>query len=128
MGGHVLHGLWLLVPWLLLTACAHGGAGDEPRPADSPVRVEVTNNHALPIEIEATGSGARQRLGTVHPGMASHFVVPQNLIGGGGVELLAHPNASRELFSSGPLLLAPGTIVEFIIAPQLFNSTATLRQ
>jgi hypothetical protein len=120
---------WMLLPGLLLTtsACARGG-GDEPRPVDSPVRVEVANNHALPVEVEAVGSGARQRLGMVHPGMAGHFVVPQNLIGAGGVELQAHPSASREQFSSGPLLLAPGTIVDFVIAPQLFNSTATLRQ
>ena len=125
----MLRGWLLLVPGLLLTvsACARGSGGDEPQPADSPVRVEVTNRHALPMEVEAVGSGARQRLGTVHPGMAGHFTVSQNLIGAGGVELLAHPNASREQFSSGPLLLAPGTIVEFVIAPQLFNSTATLR-
>jgi hypothetical protein len=80
------------------------------------------------MEVEAVGSGARHRLGMVHPGMAAHFVVPQNLIGTGGVELLVHPSASRQQFSSGPLLLAPGTIVDFMIAPQLFNSTATLRQ
>jgi hypothetical protein len=126
----VLRRLWMLVPGVLLTAaaCARGGGEEEPRPIDSPVRVEITNNHALPIEVEAAGSGARQRLGTVHPGMAGHFVVPQNLMGAGGVELFAHPAASREQFSSGPLLLAPGTIVDFVIAPQLFNSTATLRQ
>ena len=126
----MLHGLRMLVPGMLLTAsaCARGGGGDEPRPIDSPVRVEVTNKHALPMEVEAVGSGARHRLGMVHPGMAAHFVVPQNLIGTGGVELLVHPSASRQQFSSGPLLLAPGTIVDFMIAPQLFNSTATLRQ
>jgi hypothetical protein len=126
----VLRRLWMLVPGLLLmaSACARGGGEDEPYPSDSPVRVEVTNRHALPMEVETVGSGTRHRLGTVHPGMAAHFVIPQNLIGSGGVELLAHPNASSQQFSSGPLLLAPGTIVDFVIAPQLFNSTATLRQ
>jgi hypothetical protein len=126
----VLRRLWMLVPGLLLTAsaCARGGGDEAPLPNDSPVRVEVTNQHALPMEVEAVGSGARHRLGTVHPGMAAHFPVPQNLIGAGGVELLAHPNASRQRFSSGPLLLAPGTIVDLVIAPQLFNSTATLRR
>lgn len=118
----------MLVPALLLcaSACAKGGA-DEPHPTDSPVRVEVTNRHALPVEIYATGHGITKRLGTVHPGMNAHFAVPANLTTSGAVELQAAPTASNERFRSGQLLLATGTIVELIVAPQLFNSTATLR-
>jgi hypothetical protein len=120
--------LWTLVPVLLLSvpACAKGGT-DEPGPSDSPVRIEVTNHHALPIEIFAAGNGASRRLGTVHPGMDAHFVVPATLTKSGGVELQAGPAGSSERFRTGQLLLAPGTIVEFIVAPQLFSSTATLR-
>lgn len=120
----------MLAPWLLLTAsaCAHGGRGaDEPGPDRSPVRVEVTNNHALAAELYAIGSGITHRLGTVEPGMEAQFVIPQNLIGGGGVELQARVSGARQPFRSDKLLLAPGTIVELLIAPQLFNSTATLR-
>jgi hypothetical protein len=120
--------VWTLAPVLLLSAaaCARGG-GDEPHPSDSPVRVEVTNRHALPVEIYAVGSGISQRLGTVHPGLDAHFVIPANITSSGGVELEASPVASNERFRSGELLLAPGTIVELIVAPQIFNSTATLR-
>jgi hypothetical protein len=124
-----MRGWLMLTPWLLLTvsACARAGGGEEPGPDRSPVRVEVTNNHALAVEIYAAGSGITHRLGTVDPGMEAHFVIPQNLIGGGGVELQARPGGGRQLFRSDKLLLAPGTIVEFLIARQLFNSTATLR-
>ena len=120
--------VWMLLAVLLVSvlACAKGNP-DDPQPNGSPVRVEVTNNHALPIQIYAVGGGINQRLGTVHPGMNAHFVVPANIVGSGSVELLASPPASNERFRSGQLLLAPGTIVEFIVAPQLFNSTATLR-
>jgi hypothetical protein len=123
-----MRGWLMLTPWLVLTvsACARGGGGDEPGPDRSPVRVEVTNNHALAVEIYAVGSGITHRLGTVDPGMEAQFVIPQNLIGG-GVELQARPGGGRQPFRSDKLLLAPGTIVEFLIAPQLFNSTATLR-
>jgi hypothetical protein len=119
----------MLVPGLLLacSACARGGGEGEPTPNDSPVRVEVTNNYALPIEIYAVGSGITHRMGTVDPGMAGRFVIPQNLIGSGSVELQARPGTTKPPFRSGPLLLAPGRIVDFVIAPQLFNSTATLR-
>lgn len=125
-----MRGWLILAPWLLLTisGCARGGGTDEPGPDHSPVRVEVTNNHALAAEIYAIGSGITQRLGTVDPGMDANFVIPQNLIAGGsGVELQALVAGGRQPFRSDKLLLAPGTIVEFIVAPQLFNSTATLR-
>jgi hypothetical protein len=91
------------------------------------VRVEVRSNHALPVEIYAIGSGITQRLGTVDPGMDAHFVIPANLTKSGSVVLQASPTASSQRFRSGELLLAPGTIVELIVAPQLFSSTGTLR-
>jgi hypothetical protein len=124
----VLRSAWALVPCLLLwtTACAKGGA-DEQRPNDSPVRVEVTNRHALAIEIYASGSGISQRLGTVDPGMEARFAIPANITKSGSVELQASPTASNQRFRSGALLLAPGTVVDLIVAPQLFSSTATLR-
>ena len=121
--------VWMLVPALVLwgSACGKGGT-DDVQPSDGPVRVEVTNNHALPIEIYAMSHGTSQRLGTVHPGMEGLFSISANLTRQGSVELQALPTASTQRFSSGDLLLAPGTIVELIISPQLFNSTATLRQ
>ena len=54
----MLRRLWMLIPALLLTlaACGHGGGTDEPKPVDNPVRIQVNNNYALPIEIYAVGS------------------------------------------------------------------------
>jgi hypothetical protein len=120
----------ILILGLLLvnSSCARGGGDGSAQPVDRPVRVEVTNNHALPMAVYAVGSGITHRMGTVHPGMEGNFVVPQNLLGSGGVELQARPNAAERAFRSGQLLLAPGTIVVFMISPQLFNSTVTLRQ
>jgi hypothetical protein len=124
----MLRGLRILVPALLLTAsaCAHPGGG-EIKSSDIPVYLEVTNQHALPMEIYAFASGITQRMGTVHPGMAGHFVVPQNLIGSGSVRFEARPNGAGQPFRSGEILLAPGAVVDFRIAPQLFNSTVTRR-
>lgn len=124
----MLRGLGVLVPGLLLTvwACTHSG-GDEVRPAGEPVSVEVTNRHALPMEIYAVGSGINHRLGTVHPGMSSHFVLPQNLIGSSSVQFEARPGGDVQPFRSGDILLAPGSVVDFEIGAQLFNSTVTRR-
>ena len=121
----------LIVSGLLLaaTACSHHKVDTDASPADTPpVRVEVRNKYALPMEIYAVGSGANQRLGTVYPGTVAQFVIPQSLVGNGSAELQAHPSANaRDVASSGPLLLSPGAVVDFVIGAQLFASTATIR-
>jgi hypothetical protein len=124
----VLRGLRILAPALLLTAYAcTRSTGDELQPTGSPVTVEVTNRHALPMDVYAMGSGITQRLGTVHPGMAGHFVVPQNLVGNGSVRFEARPSGNGQPFRSGDILLAPGSVVDFVIGAQMFNSTVTRR-
>ena len=90
-------------------------------------RVEVINRHALAVEVHAVGNGIDQRLGTVHPGMSARFVIPANLTTSGGVELQVGPTASNQRFRSGELLFAPGSVVDLIVTPQLFSSTATIR-
>ena len=124
----MLRRLRILAPGLLLaaSACAHSG-GDELQPTGSPVSVEVSNRHALPMEVYAMGSGITHRLGTVHPGMSGHFVVPQNLVGNGSVRFEARPSGNGQPFRSGEILLAPGAVVDFVIAAQMFNSTVTRR-
>jgi hypothetical protein len=128
----VRHGSWVLTLLLLLvgSACARGGGGETPEPSGSPARVEVTNNYPLALEIFVIGAGTTHRLGSVDPGMVGQFVIPQTMIGGGQLEFQAKPpprSPAREQARSGPMLVAPGTIVDFVITPRLFNSTATVR-
>lgn len=125
----MLRGLRVVVPALLLTAsaCAHSGGGAAAPTAGS-VEVQVTNRNALPMEVYASGSGINHRMGTVHPGMGGHFVIPQNLVGSGSVQFEARPSGGGQPFRSGEVLLAPGSLIQFQIAAQLFNSTVTLRQ
>jgi len=124
----VLRGLRFLVPVLLLTAyaCARPSGG-EAAPTAGTVEVSVTNQNALPMEVYASGSGINHRMGTVHPGMDSHFVLPQNLVGNGSVQFEARPSGGGQPFRSGEVLLAPGSLIQFQIAAQLFNSTVTRR-
>ena len=116
--------------WVLLAAgvlaesgCGHAG---QVSPTGSPVRVEVTNQFALPMEIHILAGGADHRLGTVHPGMTIRFTVPQAMIGNGSVELQADPGPGNPTARSGVLLLAPGDIVEWHIGAQPFNSPITV--
>lgn len=121
----VLCGMLLLAG----TACRRGN--DEPAlasdPVLAPIRVEVKNNHALPIEIFVDGSGIHHRLGTVHPGMSASFQLPAAMIGNGSVEFLAYSSANRQPNRTGPILLSPGAVVDYTIGQVLFNSTAIIR-
>ncbi len=121
---------WIVFPLFLIAVGCGGGRVEGPQPADSPVRIVVTNRYSLAMEVYIVGAGTRHRLGTVDPGLVGRFSVPSSMIGGGPLELFARPTpraAQREQAESGPLLLAPGVVVDFVISPQLFNSTATLR-
>ncbi len=87
----------------------------------------MTNRNALPMEVYASGSGINHRMGTVHPGMNGNFVIPQNLVGGGSVQFEARPSGGGRPFRSGEVMLAPGSLIQFQIGSQLFNSTVTRR-
>ena len=111
---------------VMLSACSQGTGDVEPD--NRRATVEVRNRHALPIEIHVLGGGSTHRLGTVHPGMDGTFSVPKNLIGSGSVRLEARPSGNGvQPFRSADLLLNSGSVVDFIIAPQLFASTVTQR-
>ena len=123
----MLRGFLLIVSALLtVPACARSGGGGV-APTAGTVEVSVTNQNALPMEVYASGSGINHRMGTVHPGMDSHFVLPQNLVGNGSVLFEARPSGGGQAFRSGEVLLAPGSLIQFRIAPQLFNSTVNRR-
>ncbi len=121
-----------LIVGLLLTgsgcASALGVAKD---PADPPavenvVRLNVTNHYNGPMEIFAIGSGTVYRMGTVLPGLVSHFILRQAMITG-TVEFLAQTSSRDQPVRSDRLLLSPGRVVDFEIATNLMSSTATVR-
>ena len=125
------HRSWILVSLLLVASqgCRRG-SDEPPLPADpivAPIRIEVKNNHAFPVEIFVSGSGTNHRLGTVHPFMSATFELPAAMIGNGSVELVATATDSRGPNRTGPILLSPGAVVDYVVAQQLFNSTATVR-
>lgn len=107
-------------------SCAHRRPDADAGPVDSPVHVNVINHYTLPVDVIAVGAGITYRMGTVHPGIASHFVLRQSMIGNGPVEFVAQPVGTESPVRSGQLLLAPGDVVDFEIAEHLLNSTATV--
>ncbi len=118
----------LFLPLLLsLSACGGRPDPDQVVPVGPPARVEVKNLHALPVEIDVAGNGTILRLGTVHPGMEASFEIPLNLTINGSAEIVVLPKTNARPFRSEPLLLHPGSVVDLVVTPRLFNSTATIR-
>jgi hypothetical protein len=120
-------GSWVLVAGLLATvpACAHrgGAVAGAPQPAAA-VRLDVTNNNGMIMEIFIVASGAARRMGLVAPGTVGHFVVPQSMLGNGPIEVEAM--APAQMIRSGRLLLAAGQTIDFKIGTTQVNSTATV--
>jgi hypothetical protein len=121
----------VLIAGLLVTGagCAHhpSGAPDPGAVQPAAVHLNVTNNSPLPMEVYAVGSGINYRMGTVSPGLASHFVFPPSMIGNGPLEVQARPSGGGDLIRSGQLLLSPGQVVDFKIEAHQVNSTTTVR-
>ena len=115
---------------LVGAACASGmnpSRNPETEPDGTAVRVHVTNLYNGPIAVFAVGRGTSYKLGTVLPGFASQFTVRPAMIGQGTVEFVAETGNGEQPVRSGPLLLSPGKTVDFRIATQLLNSSATVR-
>lgn len=126
-------GTHVLVAGLLATGLAcghHRPPSEEPvnsRSAAIAVHLNVVNNNPLAMVVYAVGSSINYRMGSVDPGMSSHFVFPQGMIGNGPLELQARPSGGGDLIRTGQLVLSPGQIVEWRIGTQQVNSTVTVR-
>jgi hypothetical protein len=97
-------------------------------PTGAPVRVVAHNNYNGPMEVYADGAGTRFRLGLVQPATTETFTIPANVVSIGSVELLAQLIAGRsKIARTGPLLLSPGAVVDFVITAQLFDSYGAVR-
>ena len=116
---------------LILTACLFASrkpAGAASGSRDGRVRVNVTNNYALPVDVSAVASGTVYRMGTVAPGIVGHFLLRRAMLAGGGmVEFVAQPVGTEPPVRSGQLLLEQGDIVDFEITTHLIASYARVR-
>lgn len=113
---------------LTLHGCSKPHA-DEPEPDTGGARsyLEVTNRFALPVQIFVAGGGGAQRLGTVHPGMSGHFVIPRNFSSGTSAEFRADAGPGQIMYRSATMLVQPGAIIDMEIATVMFNSTTVIR-
>ncbi len=108
-------------------ACATAGAHPVqrgPAPRNDAVAVEVTNDYGAPMVVYASGAGVLYRLGTVLPGIVSHFELREPLLASGGsIELIARGRGGGPLVRSGLVDPQPGDTLQFEI-PALLRGSA----
>jgi len=116
---------------LALAACATGRGASRAAvtPEPRPVRVNVTNNYAMPAEIYAIACGTQHRLGLAYPGLVSHYVLPQAMLAcGGTVEFVAQPTGTNDHpVRGGEELVQAGDVVEFQITTHLIASYTAVK-
>lgn len=117
----------LMSAMLVLTAACSKTPPENPRPDLAPVHVMVESKFALPVEIAVTAGGSLHRLGIVHPGMQADFLVPPAFVEGRSVEFTVAPQTRAVAYRSGPMLIAPGEVVDLHVAQVLFNCSTSIR-
>ena len=90
---------------------------------DRPVLITVRNDNWLDVNVYRVRSGAQFRLGTVSALGVSTFVVREGLAGADGLRLRIDPVGSSSVFTTDPILVAPGQHVELNVADRLSMST-----
>jgi hypothetical protein len=116
--------------FLMASACAYGtGPASDTWRAQEPagaVQLNVINHSGGPMEIYVAGTGTSYRIGTVFPGLTSHFVLRPGMVVNAPVEFMARSNG-RSVVRSGQFMLVPGNVVDFELATTPVNSIATVR-
>ena len=110
---------------VVAAACAHHGASGGGTDA-LPVEVHIINHYALQVDVFAEAGGTSYHMGTVSPGIDSHWVLRPSLLALGPVELVAQPRDSGRPFRTQSLQLSPGDRITLEITSTLFNSTASV--
>lgn len=125
------YGVRLAVAGILLGSFACAGRSTQKvetvLPSAQGVHLVVKNQYGFPAQIYVVGSGSTIRLGKVLPDMVGNFELPPAMVGNGSVEIRATLDFDVTA-RSGPLLLLPGHIVDFVIARPVYSSTATVRR
>jgi len=104
-----------------LTACATAGTGDGYSP-DAVTVVQVTNNNASRIVVDAVSLGIDRRLGEVETNSTESFVLPRSILLS-DLQLLLDPVGPPGSFLTPRIVADLGDVVQVTVAPNLNSST-----
>jgi hypothetical protein len=92
------------------------------------ITLRVANNNQLDVTVYVVNQGMRVRVGTVTSTSTAHFELPLRQIGSAGeFRLLADPIGSTRTVTSEVVHVFPGQVVEWMLAPDLRQSSLSIR-
>lgn len=112
---------------LAAVACSRGKPGAPPEPRPEPILVHVKNDNFLDMNVAVVVSGVSRRLGTVTGNSSADFKIDFLMTVGQSIAITATPIGGRGIASSGSLSVGEGQLIDFHIASQLQQSSATIR-
>lgn len=112
---------------LVTIACSRGKPGAPPEPRPEPILVHVKNDNFLDMNVAVVVSGVSRRLGTVTGNSSADYKVDYLMTVGQSITITATPIGGRGFATSGALSVGEGQVIEFHIATQLQQSSATVR-
>jgi hypothetical protein len=116
-----------LVPTLLLLAAGcvkRSVIPDEPET----ITILVSNNNSLDMNVYAVNQSMRVRLGMVTTASTQRFTVALRQISpAGDLQLFADPIGSRRTLTSETIHVFAGQAVEWVLQPDLRQSSLTIR-
>lgn len=115
------------LPWLV--ACGKSGSSDESAPAvREGMTLYVANHNLLDIRVYLVRDDERRKIGVVPSMVSSVFHISAAELGGAHeLRLLADPIGARESFSTAPIPIQPGAIIEWQVEKNLKLSSILLR-
>ena len=118
----------LLVPLALTSACAgkNKRAGSA---APGSATLEVRSNYIRPVNVYVVrDNGSRVRLASNVGNRTETVRLDASFLNGGaGLQIIAVALGNRGVASTGAIVVRPGDVVEFTIAPNLASSTVFVR-
>ncbi len=127
MRSHPVRTRVALLMLLAFAGCkSHPQTGPDVDARPEPIPVHVKNENFLDMNIAVVVSGVSRRLGNVVGNGSGDFTIDGNLALGQTLYLTATPIGGRGQATSGGLSIAPGQMIEFIVASTLRQSVATV--
>ena len=107
-----------------LTACATAGTGDGYSP-DAVTVVEVTNNNASTIVVDAVSLGIDRRLGQIETNTTESFILPRSVVLT-DLQLLVNPIGPPGSYLTPRIVADLGDVIEVTVPANLSSTTFTV--
>jgi hypothetical protein len=116
-------GITAIVTLALVMGCARSGrSGPGMTAFDEMATARITNNGWLDVNVYASRSGSRQRLGTVNGQNTQVFELPRSFVEARGVRIFIDAIGSPQTYQTDVIPAGPGQQIDVVVEQRLAMS------